>query len=74
MKLIPYFIRDPDFRYRLETLRGGYMKECLKREIMSHRRLVFQSRVRSKPAAGAGVDTAQTVLLSARDADPAAAS
>jgi hypothetical protein len=47
VKLAPYFIRDPDFRYRLETMRGGYMKECLKREIMGHRRLVFQSCVKS---------------------------
>jgi cyclopropane-fatty-acyl-phospholipid synthase len=54
MKLLPYFIRDPDFRYRLQTLRRGYMKECLKREVMSHRRLVFQSRVASEAPALAG--------------------
>jgi cyclopropane-fatty-acyl-phospholipid synthase len=43
LKLAPYLVTDPDFRYRLETLRGGYMKECLKREIMDHQRLVFEA-------------------------------
>ena len=59
LKLAPYFIRDPDFRYRLQTLRGGYMKECMKREIMSHRRLVFKSRVRSEVGVPAGVSTGE---------------
>jgi len=44
LKLLPYFVRDKDFRYRIETMRGGYMKECLKREIMDHQRLVFEKR------------------------------
>jgi cyclopropane-fatty-acyl-phospholipid synthase len=57
LKVLPYFVRDRDFRYRIETLRGGYMKECMKREIMSHRRLVFQSRVKSEVGVPAGAAT-----------------
>jgi cyclopropane-fatty-acyl-phospholipid synthase len=41
-KVLPYLLRDRDFRYRLETLRYGYMGECLKREVMDHQRIVFQ--------------------------------
>ncbi len=44
IKLLPYFLRDKDFRYRLETLRRGYMGECLKREVMDHQRIVFQKK------------------------------
>jgi hypothetical protein len=42
LKLLPYFVRDRDFRYRLETLRHGYMRECLIREVMDHQRIVFE--------------------------------
>jgi cyclopropane-fatty-acyl-phospholipid synthase len=43
-KLIPKFIRDKDFRYKIESLRGSYNQECFKREIMDHQRMVFQKR------------------------------
>lgn len=43
-KVLPYALRDRDFRYRLETLRHGYMGECLKREVMDHQRIVFQKK------------------------------
>lgn len=41
-RVLPYFLRDKDFRYRLETLRYGYMRECLIREVMDHQRIVFE--------------------------------
>lgn len=44
LKLLPHFLRDKDFRYRLETLRHGYMRECLRREVMDHQRIVFQKK------------------------------
>lgn len=40
-KLLPYFLLDSDFRFRIETLRNGYMGECLRREVMDHQRMVF---------------------------------
>lgn len=42
LKLLPYVVRDKDFRYRLETLRHGYMRECLIRKVMDHQRIVFE--------------------------------
>ncbi len=42
LKLLPYLITDKDFRYRIESLRGTYNKECFKREIMDHQRMVFE--------------------------------
>jgi len=44
MKILPFFLRDRDFRYKIETLRYGYMGECLKREVMDHQRIVFQKK------------------------------
>ena len=44
MKTLPYFFTDRDFRYKLEALRGNYNRECFKREIMDHQRLVFERR------------------------------
>jgi len=41
-KLLPYFWRDSDFKYRLETAWKGYMGTCLDREVIDHRRLVFE--------------------------------
>jgi cyclopropane-fatty-acyl-phospholipid synthase len=41
-RVLPYFVRDKDFRYRLETLLHGYMRECLIREVMDHQRIVFE--------------------------------
>jgi cyclopropane-fatty-acyl-phospholipid synthase len=42
LRVLPYLVRDRDFRYRLETLRHGYMRECLIREVMDHQRIVFE--------------------------------
>lgn len=42
LKLLPYFVRDKDFRYRLETLYHGYNRECFIREVMDHQRIVFE--------------------------------
>ena len=44
LKLLPYFFRDKDFRYRVETIWHGYMGECFRREITDHRRIVFEKR------------------------------
>jgi cyclopropane-fatty-acyl-phospholipid synthase len=44
LKLLPYLVRDKDFRYRLETLRHGYNRECFIREVMDHQRIVFERR------------------------------
>mgnify|MGYP001233857730 CR=1 FL=1 len=41
-KLIPRFLTDRDFRYKMELLHHSYNKECFQREIMDHQRLVFQ--------------------------------
>jgi cyclopropane-fatty-acyl-phospholipid synthase len=41
-KLLPYLVRDKDFRYRLESLRHGYNRECFIREVMDHQRIVFE--------------------------------
>jgi cyclopropane-fatty-acyl-phospholipid synthase len=43
-KLLPRFVFDRDFRYKLEMFRGSYNKECFKREVIDHQRLVFQKR------------------------------
>ena len=40
--LLPYLVRDKDFRFRLETLRYGYNRECFIREVMDHQRIVFE--------------------------------
>jgi cyclopropane-fatty-acyl-phospholipid synthase len=41
-KLLPHLLIDRDFRYKAEMLRGSYHKECIRREIMDHQRLVFE--------------------------------
>nr|HET6901507.1 class I SAM-dependent methyltransferase [Ktedonobacteraceae bacterium] len=43
-KLIPRFLMDRDFRRRTEFLRKGYDKECFRREIIDHQRMVFQKK------------------------------
>lgn len=43
-KLVPRFLLDGDFRRRTEFLRKGYDKECFRREIIDHQRMVFQKR------------------------------
>ncbi|HYU74061.1 MAG TPA: class I SAM-dependent methyltransferase [Ktedonobacteraceae bacterium] len=44
IKTLPYFFTDRDFRYKLEALHGNYNRECFKREIMDHQRMVFEKR------------------------------
>jgi cyclopropane-fatty-acyl-phospholipid synthase len=43
-KLFPRFLMDRDFRRRTEFLRKGYDKECFRREIIDHQRMVFQKK------------------------------
>jgi len=44
LKLLPLFLRDQDFRYQLRSLLNSSNKECFKREVMDHERMVFQKR------------------------------
>ena len=41
-KSLRYFLLDPAFRYKVETLVRNYNQECFKREIMDHQRMVFE--------------------------------
>ena len=50
-KLVPRFLTDEDFRSRMELLREGYDKECFKRELLDHQRMIFQKK-QSRPATG----------------------
>jgi cyclopropane-fatty-acyl-phospholipid synthase len=43
-KLVPRFLMDKDFRRRTEFLRKDYDKECFRREIIDHQRMVFQKK------------------------------
>jgi cyclopropane-fatty-acyl-phospholipid synthase len=43
-KLVPRFFTDQQFRLRTEFLRKGYDKECFRREIIDHQRMVFQKK------------------------------
>ena len=43
-KMLPQYLTDKNFRYKMEFLREKYHKECFKREIMDHQRLVLQKR------------------------------
>jgi len=42
LKTLRYAFVDQDFSYRVRSLRNGYNKECFKREIMDHQRIVFE--------------------------------
>jgi len=35
-------LRDPDVRFKLESLVGGYNRQCFERETLGHRRIVFE--------------------------------
>jgi cyclopropane-fatty-acyl-phospholipid synthase len=37
-----YFFTDPDFRYKLELLRGSYNLEVFRRKLFDHQRIVLQ--------------------------------
>jgi cyclopropane-fatty-acyl-phospholipid synthase len=41
-KTLRYFLWDRDFRFKLELLINSYNRECFRREIMDHQRLVFE--------------------------------
>lgn len=43
LKMLPNFLTDADFRYKLESLRDGNNKVCFIREVMDHQRLVFEA-------------------------------
>jgi cyclopropane-fatty-acyl-phospholipid synthase len=43
-KLVPRFLSDKSFRRRTEFLRKGYDRECFRREIIDHQRMVFQKK------------------------------
>ena len=43
-KLVPRFFTDKQFRLRTQFLRKGYDKECFRREIIDHQRMVFQKK------------------------------
>ena len=43
-KLVPRFLTDENFRARMELLRKGYDKECFKRELLDHQRMIFQKK------------------------------
>ena len=44
IKLLPVYVRDRSFRYKMESLftSGGYNRECLKRGVIDHERIVLQ--------------------------------
>jgi len=44
LKLLPLYLSDKDFRYKIEAIRRSYNNECFKRDIMDHQRMVFQKR------------------------------
>ncbi len=44
LKLLPLYLTDKDFRYKIEAIRHTYNNECFKRDIMDHQRMVFQKR------------------------------
>jgi cyclopropane-fatty-acyl-phospholipid synthase len=43
-KLLPRYLTDKQFHYKMEFLQDKYHQECFKREIMDHQRMVFQKR------------------------------
>jgi cyclopropane-fatty-acyl-phospholipid synthase len=41
LSVVPYYLRDPDLKYRLESSRRNSNRECFKRRLMNHYRIVF---------------------------------
>ena len=41
-KLITRYLTDRDFRFQIECLWYGYNRECFKRNIMTHERIVLE--------------------------------
>ncbi len=44
VRLVPRFIRDPDFRIQVESVRRKNQQVCFQKEIMTHERMFFQKR------------------------------
>ncbi|MEZ4661275.1 MAG: class I SAM-dependent methyltransferase [Caldilineaceae bacterium] len=42
LKLLPYLFTDRDYRYKLESFRGGYNTECFRRKVMDHQRIILE--------------------------------
>ncbi len=42
LRTVPALIRDPDARYKLESIWNGYNKECFRRGVLDHYRVVFE--------------------------------
>jgi cyclopropane-fatty-acyl-phospholipid synthase len=42
LKTSRYFFTDPDFRFKIRTLLRSDNRECFKREVMDHQRMVFE--------------------------------
>lgn len=42
LRTLPYFLIDPNFRFKLMSLARGCQYECFEREIMDHQRMVFE--------------------------------
>lgn len=42
LSIVPYYLRDPDLKYRLESSRRNSNQECFKRRLMNHYRIVFE--------------------------------
>ncbi len=43
-KVVPRYLIDKEFRSRMELLRNGYDKECFRRELLDHQRMVLQKK------------------------------
>jgi len=44
LRLVPRYLSSSDFRYKMQSLlsSGGYMRECLVREVMDHQRITLE--------------------------------
>jgi len=43
-RLVGWYLRDPNARRRIESLRGSYNRECFRRQVMDHQRIVLEVR------------------------------
>jgi cyclopropane-fatty-acyl-phospholipid synthase len=44
LKLIPKFIRNKEFRYKLQVFRHKANQKCFERELMDHYRIVLEKK------------------------------
>ena len=44
LKLVPRYLTDKEFRYKITSLRYSCNRKCFEREIMSHQRMVFEKK------------------------------